>query len=445
MPTLTWMVLVLPGFLLTVYCSSKQRLAGLWILVAYIYSMLVFTSVSTLGFSTPDATLPMDETNYLRAATHFVVFFVLLYYFLVRSKPTSLSREAVLAYAALSGMLLSVIVNLSSPANILRIVINSCMVTSLFVFLPTLIKPESYFPTLSKIASWTAISFGCISAYAIYFFGPYPEWSTRLGRPLNSGVLSYVFAIALIGSILMKGNLITRAVLVLGLILTGSRLDLLITLAYVFYVILRKKREHLGIVVIVAACFIGTVSFFDLYLDDPAVEQLFHRGEDQTSGRLEMWDQSLEGVLQAPWIGQGGRFFFEEKLTTLDKEFVRTHNMFLENALSYGIPASLLSVAVVLSMIPRLFRTRSLILGASDQLGLDYARGVYLLVFGHLLFDTSSWNNLGDAPTMLSFSIILPAIGRIRMPQLHESWKNTPDETAKVDQANSTIAHPKTN
>lgn len=363
----------------------------------------------------PGVELHVETATILRAVLHGVVFFVLGISLL--AKRSTLRPMPAFFWGILSvmAMLVSVLVNAGDFTSVARVLLNVVMLVNIFVLFASLARDEGQIKTLAWCSVFIALSLSAISAYVILQHGFFPEWSLRLGRPLNPSVLSFAISTALISSFLLPLRGFVRLLLMMVLLLSASRLDVFLGLAFAIYFVLsdRKLRVKSLSVLLLFAALVG-VLYAEFLAEVPEAMLPFSRSS-LLSGRRDLWARGIDEVKLSPWFGVGDRAYVARLGGPLEWDAQRVHNMPLEIAMSYGIPASILVGMVYLSLARGIFRLRRLRIMSSKRyrtIGL----GFLSLIVGHTMFGTSYWTNLGDGTILMILALTVSMTALVMRP-----------------------------
>jgi O-antigen ligase len=251
-----------------------------------------------------------------------------------------------------------------------------------------------------------------LSAMTVLLYGNYPEWSQRFGRPLNPNFLSFLLVVAFISAAFINRSVLVLGGLLIALIATGSRLPLLFALVWLLVQSLNKAATRRR-VALLSLAFVGIGFVYRIQADDvPWDWQIFERS-DVWAGRMLPWIEAIESVGRSPFWGQGDRAYMDVADTD---DPLRTHNMLLENSVSYGIPASIAAFLVYIAIAKTAYRAWRSHKTLPD--GFSFApMWMYLVAFelGTTLVETSIWTNLGDGGNVLFFLFIGPGLANARV------------------------------
>nr|MDA3822739.1 O-antigen ligase family protein [Bacteroidales bacterium] len=143
-------------------------------------------------------------------------------------------------------------------------------------------------------------------------------------------------------------------------------------------------------------------------LNELLIRVLFTEREDMSSGRFEIWKEALSLISDKLFLGWGERPLF---VASHGLKEVRAHNSFLELAVTYGIPYTILTYLVWIGFFwPRkvLFNSWGLIQNKSTFVG--FCRILFWLVLIKSLITTTFWTNMGD-PAVHFVMLVLLAHG----------------------------------
>jgi O-antigen ligase len=283
------------------------------------------------------------------------------------------------------------------------------MLINLFIFVPSFVTGNRYFVVVGWNAILLALYLSALSAYIIWQHGFWPEWSFRLGRPLNPGVLSYLIASAFIASFFVNISHLIRTLLLIVLILAAARVDIISVFIFLLlYMWLGGKRSRFIIFGSLLMGVVVTVAMYTSYspLDMPKYLLPFER-TSILSSREEQWSQAIDTIRASPWLGAGDLVYMERQGGPIESPFQRVHNMFLEMAMSYGIPVGILAFMVYASIargIYKFWRAKTVMSNTYAIVGM----GLLVLALAHTMVDAAFWTNLGDGTTVLVLAIIVP-------------------------------------
>jgi O-antigen ligase len=382
----------------------------------YVYPLTLLTMLSGEGFALSNFSISLKTANLLRAGTH-----VLFACWLIRMALKSRARFRVVpgiipALVAVALMFLSAFFLGTGLDALLRIALLLILVFNIFILIPTVVGDEqkSYYRELTQGSVFLALYLAGLSTIVIGLHGNFPDWSLRLGRPLNPGVLAVLLVFAFIPALFVNRNLIVIGGLFVALIATGSRFPL--AFAVVWLIVEGIKRATVGrrVGLALLACLsIGYVYWVQSGEISSNEQGIFERS-DIWSGRMLLWIDVLDSIKTSPLWGQGDRAYLEN-IYTEEQDYIRPHNMLLENSMSYGIPAALAAFAVYLVMgfsAYRAWKHRQLHPGVLDLAPMWlYFSAVQL---GATMVETTSWLNLGDGGSVLLFLFVGPGLANAK-------------------------------
>jgi O-antigen ligase len=379
----------------------------------YAYPLFLLTMLSAEGFSLPTFSISMTTANSLRALVHGLVACFSIRMALKHSTGWKIVPGTILALLTVMLMVFSAIFMRSGMDAFLRIALLLILLINFFILIPTTVGDEqTYFKELTRGSIFLAFYVAGLSTVVILLHGNYPEWTLRLGRPLNPSVLAELLALALIPAIFFKRSLIVVGGLFFALVATGSRFPLVFALVWLLVqrikqVSVRRAVVGLALIICVSVGYVFWIQTKDLEDEGGILTR-----SDISSGRVLFWVDALDSIQSSPFWGRGDRVYLENTYTE-EGEDIRPHNMLLENSMSYGIPAAFAAFAVYLVMgicAYRGWQNRTL----SPQILNSAQLWLYLIAFqlGATMVETSSWLNLGDGGNVLLFLFISPGLAR---------------------------------
>lgn len=380
----------------------------------YVYPLILLTMLSAEGYSLPNFSISMKTANLLRVGIHglFACWFISK---ALKSRTRLRAVPGITpALVAVALMFLSALSFGSGRDALLRVALLFILVLNTFILIPSVAGDEenTYYGELTRGSILLASYLVVLSIITFTLHGNYPDWSLRLGRPLNPNFLAFLLVFAFISAAFVKRNLVVLGLLLIALISTGSRLPL--TFAVVWLLVQGIKRAaswryvSLALLISFTAGYLYWVQTREIESDQ---EGIFERS-DISSGRLLLWIEAMDSIKTSPLWGGGDRTYIE----SVDvEESTRVHNMLLENSLSYGIPASLAAFAVYLVMAFTAYRAwqhRQLL---PKDLGFA-PMWLYFLAFqlGTTFVETSNWTNLGDGGNILLFLFVGPGLANAK-------------------------------
>jgi O-antigen ligase len=404
------------GYFLWRWGRSNAEISNV-LLGCYVYPLILLTMLSGEGFALSNFSISMETANLLRAGIH-VLFACWFIRKAVRSR-TGLKAVpgTIPAAVALVLMLLSAIFSGSGSSALLRIALLLILAFNIFVLIPTVAgdNQKSYYKELTRGSIFLALYLAGLSTIVIGLHGNFPEWSLRLGRPLNPGVLAVLVVFAFIPALFVNRNLAVIGGLFVTLIATGSRFPL--AFAVVWLLVLGIKRatvwRRVGLALLVCSS-IGYVYWVQSGEISSNEQGIFERS-DVLSGRVLLWIETIDSIKTSPFWGRGDRTYLENVYTGEEQEDIRPHNMLLENSMSYGIPASLAAFAVYLVMAfsaYRAWRHRQLLPNVLEFAPMWLYFSVVQL--GATMVETTSWLNLGDGGSILLFLFVGPGLANAK-------------------------------
>jgi O-antigen ligase len=401
------------GYFLWRRRSSKVGISNV-LLGCYVYPLILLTILSADGYSLPNFSISSKTANLLRVMVHGLF----AWWFVRRALKGRIRFRAVPgtvpALVAIALMLLSAVWLGSGQDALLRIGLLLILWFNIFVLVPTVSgdDPNTYYRELTDGTVFLAFYLAGLSAITFLLNGNYPEWSLRLGRPLNPNFLSFLVVFAFISAAFVKRNIAMLGGLLIALIATGSRLPLAFALLWLLVQGYNNTRgwRRAGLL---SVAFLGIGVVYWIQADEVRWDRegIFERS-DVWSGRMVSWIQALDSIETSPLLGQGDRAYVE---TTDAEEPLRTHNMLLENSVSYGIPASLAAFLVYIAMALvtyRAWRHRDVLPNTLQFAPLL----MYVVAFelGTTFVETSIWTNLGDGGNILFFLFVGPGLANAR-------------------------------
>lgn len=433
-----WVFIVLPiAFFCWKAFRSRYSLAYL-VVGLYVYPFYALTALSSGGFAIPGLQLSLDTVNALRVGVHGLFFMTLCTRLLLSRSGIRVPRAFVWASIAIMGMLVSLLVNGSPTSALVRVLGNCMMLVNLFLLVPSLAKPDNYFQLLSKASVLLAFYLSSLSAYTIWQYGFWPEWSLRLGRPWNPGVLSNLLAIAFLVSFVANISSFLQSLLLILIFLAAARTDIAIVLLFYMHVVLTGKRPRLAMLgLLVALILVMTVVYTQFLLDFPSNWQPFARG-GLLSGREVAWRQGIDILATSPWFGIGDRAYIERLSGTIEGP-QRVHNMLLEMAMSYGLPISLVAFMVYVSIARRIYKLwRAKRVFPSMQT--TVCLGLVALTLAHISFGGAYWTNLGDGTATLMLAFIVPMAAYAKRSRRADHFKGPEPHRHPLSRLESKVA-----
>jgi len=399
-----WLLLICPALIFALKALTDRHGVAYVLVGVYPSLLLCLSALSGSVFSIPRVELPLEVINLLRVGVHCLIFFVLAIAASMRRVPLRPLPTFTWVVLALLAMATSVVATQGDFITVARLGINLLMMLNIFVLAASLIRFRENWEVPAQGAAYLALSLMFISAYVILRHGFSPEWSLRLGRPWNPGVLSLVLATGLLASHLGRVPTTVRILLAIGVFVSASRLDVMIALPFAAYLMIRHKKLRTKSLVGILVCVLLLAAVNVFYIAElPETVRPFSRSSF-LSGREDLWVRGIEMLRQSPWLGSGKPQYLDRRSTIYDWELQRVHNMFLELSISYGILAGCLSMMVLLSLASGILALRRL---PSVKEHFITGLGLVSLIAGHMIFGTSSWTNLGDGSIILLLGIIM--------------------------------------
>jgi O-antigen ligase len=209
------------------------------------------------------------------------------------------------------------------------------------------------------------------------------------------------------------------ALLVLGLVLSGSRTGMLGVGLLAMWGLLDGRLSRSTRMLLVATPVLYAVCWFGLSAWAERSEWVFggqahvSRGGDISSSRFAIWSDTLALIAQHPWLGVGfGEFNFAWSLTTFAHRpvafFDHTHNLPLQFVVELGVPLSLLVLALLGWALWRAFST-GLDAPPARATMLRAAFMVVLTMVVHSMLEYPLWYAYFLLPTAFVFGLCLGA------------------------------------
>jgi O-antigen ligase len=269
----------------------------------------------------------------------------------------------------------------------------------------------STFVNRNNYATYAGLGLVCASGMIVKFF------AETLSAPISRRVRAIELLEAMAGWrwLFLPGWVL----LITALLLTGSRGGVLSSLAGLFALLIAvaatkavRRRQALVIAGLIAA--IGGA--FVIFSGEQVAERLSGTtfGSDE---RPVIYDLTLQGISQRPWLGTGYgtfeeafRLFRDQRVNGL---WDKAHNSYLENALELGLPAAVLLTASVGALFVRC------LIGVSvrrrDAIYPAIGASATVLVAGHSLVDFS----LQIPAVAATYALIIGAA-------VAQSWRRSP-------------------
>ena len=191
--------------------------------------------------------------------------------------------------------------------------------------------------------------------YAGYF-----PWNSSAGLCAAGALLSIALTYKALGFAWWQIPSAAGALLMLWLSKSATSLLALAASAGLFglLVLLRKAGTQLRPLLIIIMAIAGILLWPKIVnlLSREELSQVTQRNES-LSGRTQIWEWALDGISEAPYTGHGTDFW-----QSFGEWSGSAHNGFLDVALSAGLPAALVLVAIVVLAAARLFSTMNLLL-----------------------------------------------------------------------------------
>jgi O-antigen ligase len=412
---LNWILVTWPLAFFAWKAISSKNAHAYFLVGLYIYPLLMITAMTSGPYAIPGVTIPLETGNLLRISIHLFVFVILAMSVVSRRAQLPLLKVRFLWWPtiAIVGMILSIMVNLSYSNEVFRVLVTFLVVLNVFLLIPMIPEfDENYIRSYIVSAILVAFVFGSISSYTIWRYGFWPEWSFRLGRPLNPLVLSLLATVAFISSFIVKTSWIIRIFLLVFIILAASRMDTAIVIFFSILLAMGVRTEkigsRIGLSLALFASGIIVLSLYEWYRVYLASNLSPYARSSILGVREYIWPLGLEVIKDSPWFGVGGRAYLErvELVETLGHT-QRVHNMILELAMSYGIPVSIFAYAVYITIFKNVLKSCRIQGLFSSRITLS-TFVLALVLLTHSLFSTLSWTNLGDGTVLLILSLIIP-------------------------------------
>lgn len=241
---------------------------------------------------------------------------------------------------------------------------------------------------LAAIVAFLVVSF--------FAYGPFIEWSFRLGPPLNPRVAAEIICVSLFCIFYFEKNSVSnrssllfllKVLLFVLLVWTGGRTAIAVTTA--FFVVSFFFTARMGILgkVVISLVVMSSALVVGLYVAEGSwfggVESLYTRS-DLSAGRFDLWAETIEqsgSIL----VGVGDRY----EVNAGDLDAMRLHNGLLESLVSYGI-INLLGTLIVYARI--------VVIAMSQKKQSFFATSYFAsIILSEILFGTSIIGNVADA------------------------------------------------
>ncbi len=372
---------------------ARERTAYLYPLIGF-FSFFFITSMVDSPYVNPGFSLSDDIANVIRLAMHMTIFFALMAW-LVKIGKVKLNGVALVPLIL---FLVFCIISISLQKDVkyeglLRVSIFLVFILNAIVLVPSASFNLQFESVLKYTLFLSCCLIGlCVLSFLIY--GPAPEWTTRLGRPMNARVLAEVVVIgsACAGALYLQTGsnkwFLVTLLFTSVLLWTGSRAPLVLTVLFIFHIMLQRRMYRS----LLAMSMLGVVGVFWVGAD--LAETIFNRTE-VSSGRLAIWQNALADI-ESVWFGQGERYIFPGGSLP---EGMRLHNGFLETYMSFGIFAAisafLFYIVIMVKGIHRGFFG-----------GRPYILFIALSLFSESMIGTSFLLNLGDGFIFYALSLL---------------------------------------
>jgi hypothetical protein len=401
MPILDLIMLFVPAALV-LWPGRRLCASALLVVVGYVFPLLAILMIGDPGYALPGIAIGVSTANALRAMVHVVAFCVLMIVTIWRNEiwlRNRLVASVGLIAATLMGMSGIAAGGVLAPAA-QRAVLVAVVVANVVVLLPSVVRSDRsrFLCSFAKAFMWLAIGVILVAVYARAFYGPYPPWTPRFGRPLNARVLADLLLLALILSrLLLRARVFPLlALAVMGM--TGSRLAFVVAIAFLAGETLQRRRLLVGVAGAIGAA--GTI--LALIVISPRV---FARSE-ASAGRIVMWTLAARQLPGNAVWGVGDRFVFHIQAPDGAVQEKRVHNGLLEAALSHGVPFAVMVFAVYGLLMGRLLVRRTMEPIATDR---QLVKWLGAAVIIESLFGTAIWTNLGDSFSLSALLVLVVA------------------------------------
>ncbi len=291
--------------------------------------------------------------------------------------------------------ILSLMINSADINDVFRLIALSIFSFNLLVLFPKISNflNSTFFKILSDLYILFAI---CLIAVATYFHVTEINPYSRIGYPLNSGVFAYYLLIAFCVSLLIKKRILLVIIFTGFIVASGSRASLILLILILFFLsnLELKTKVYLAISSVI---FVSVLIF--LFKDELFYPYLIKR-LDISSGRFYIWQNAIARLndLKVSIFGKGN----VQTITgmgLLENRDYGTHNSFLDMALQYGIPFSLLSYFYWFLFFPPRYRANS-----SHY---RFRVSIFFLITAMSFFYNIFWLNMGDGATFIALIFLL--------------------------------------
>lgn len=407
------LLLLIPGLFAVLGPLRRRGGLALYLTLSWVYPLLVLASVDDREFSFPGLYVMPAICNRLRLAIISINFVVLFILALSRGGIRIVDRSVALwVHLSIVAMVLSISANTllghTSLETLYRLPIVLVHIWNGFVLLPSCIagKERTFLRELTIRLSWLALGFLVLNMLGVLLYGTRAVWSLKLARPTNPGALSWTLAAGCMLSSALgpsRASHFKMLLLSLGTVATGTRAAIIALSGFLANYAVRAKQQVFFVIVVIAA-----LSYIGYMSTRPGL--LLRRGNEFSSGRLDIWRQALDELRdpQVLLIGKGEIFKLESERVGMASH--RLHNGLLEVLASYGILCVICVYAVYVVCIRRTYpRERD-----GDDADLERTmRSVWwmavLWCFGSAL-ETWLWYNMGDGKNILTLLVVVAGV-----------------------------------
>lgn len=404
-------VVFLAPLVVFAYLARESPMGLPYLLTGYAYGLLAIAGVAG-EFAPPGARIGPGVAAAARAGllAALVGYLAML---MVRARLRS-RRSAAAGWVAATivAMLVSAWANPQTSEAISRALLTSVMAVGFFGLLPALAnRPYRcgrsdcgrfvYYQALAHGAFVLAVAVALLSAYTQLRYGTFSVGALRLGIPWSPGLLGYTATLALALSVLQhKRPWYVTPVLLTITVASASRMALAsaaVVLVWEAVVTRRGSKEQAKrLVALLAVGLVAGAIYTQQVEERLEIRVSPYERSAFDSGRAALWPRMQAAIAQRPWVGHG------EQFTVVDPDDdSRAHNLALEIAASYGIPAALFAYLVYLAWGLALWRAPH---------GMERAALLALLAVAvaRTLVTTSSWLNLADGTNVVFLAAVIP-------------------------------------
>ncbi|MCU7850752.1 MAG: O-antigen ligase family protein [Candidatus Thiodiazotropha sp. (ex Monitilora ramsayi)] len=363
------------------------------------YSTLIFSLVFANALSALKL-LPDSILNPFRSFTHVIPITCFLFLYFLNHQRINISYTKIISFS-LRGMavltmvlmmVMSGLANESDSNNFARMIVLIIHLFNLTVVLPasiTYLDLNNAMEKLSKMYCWFVF---LLSIYVLFQYIQGYGYS-RLGYPFIPGVYAYMCVVALIVATIQLNSKLMPFIFLVFIFLSGSRSALALT--FLFYIIHFLSSISLKRFVFISTIFVS-LSLVLIVYEDISRPYVIER-EDVTSGRLGIWSDAIDIMMESPILGHYQSFTFSDGENT---EALAAHNSFLDLSIRYGIIFAILAYIYWLSFIPSMLNLRS---PDYSILGIM----LFIIVTTKSFITNIFWTNMGDGTSYFIITMIV--------------------------------------